>query len=389
MRLSSEKVEMKNFNEKRDVFLNLLKQEPDNTEKQSVAYGEMINAMTDDFRGMIQEESERMANERFDKLSNYAGSKLTAKEIQFFNALTTEVGYKDEKLLPEETIDRIFEDLSREHPFLAAINLKTTGLMARIIKSDVSGQVVWGKIFGEIKGQLDATFSEENINQSKATAFVVIPKDLKEHGPIWIERFVRAQIVEAFAYALEDKFINGTGNNQPIGLIRKVSKDVTITGGEYPEKVSSGTLTFANPETSKNELTEIMKKLSVKEKKDENGKPYRVNIRGQVCMLVSSADVWDVEGKFLVLTASGAWVTSMPYNVKIIESEVAPDGKAVFFTAKRYDAYIGGGMLVSQYQETLAMEDCDLYTAKQFAYGKADDDTSCLVYTLKLTEQGA
>lgn len=384
MKLGEKKLKLKNFEEKRDDFLGLLKSEPDNMEKQSAAYGDMINAMAEDFESLIQSESERMANEKFDKLSGYAGSKLTAREVQFFNELTTDVGYKEEILLPEETIDRIFEDLSREHPFLAAINIKTTGLMMRIIKSDVSGQVVWGKIFGEIKGQLDATFSEEEINQSKATAFVVVPKDLKEHGPVWVERFVRTQIVEAFAYALEDKYINGTGKDQPIGMIRQVGENVTMTGGEYPEKESSGVLTFADPYTAKDELTEVMKKLSVKEKKDPNGKPYRVNVRGQVYMLVSSSDVWDVEGKFLVLTAGGAWMTSMPYNIKIVESEVAPEGKAVFFTPKRYDAYIGGGLSIKQYNETLAMEDCDLYTAKQFAYGKADDDTSCLMYTLDI-----
>ena len=387
MKFNNEKVVLKNFEQKRDVFLGLLKNEPDNMEKQSVAYGEMINAMAEDFEVMIQEEAERQADAKFDKLSSYAGSKLTAKEIKFFNELTTDVGYKEEMLLPEETIDRIFEDLTREHPFLAAINLKTTGLMMRIIKSEVSGQVVWGKIFAEIKGQLDATFSEEYINQSKATAFVVVPKDLKEHGPVWVERFVRTQIVEAFAYALEDKYINGTGKDQPIGLIRQVGENVTVTGGEYPEKVSSGTLTFADAYTAKDELTDVMKKLSVKEKKDPNGKPYRVNVRGQVYMLVSSADVWDVEGRFLVLTSGGAWVTSMPYNIKIIESEVAPEGKAIFFTPKRYDAYIGGGLSINRYTETLAMEDCDLYTAKQFAFGRADDNTSCLVYDLNIPVQ--
>lgn len=389
MKLGTEKLKLKNFEEKRDVFLGIMKDEPENSEKQSAAYGEMISAMTEDFMQIIQDESEKKANEKFDKMSSNIGSRLSAKEVQFFNTTITESGFKDEKLLPEETIDRIFEDLTREHPFLTAINLKTTGLMMRIIKSDTSGQVVWGKIFGEIKGKLDAVFSEEEINQSKATAFVVLPKDIKQYGPVWIERFVRTQIVEAFAYAFEDKFINGTGNNEPIGMKRKVSKDVTVTGGEYPEKESSGDLTFATPTITKDELTNVMKKLSVKEKTDENGKPYRVNVRGQVYMLVSSADVWDVEGKFLVLTDSGAWVPCMPYGIKLIESELAPEGKAIFFTPKRYDAYIGGGLTIGEFKETLAMEDCDLYTAKQFAYGKADDNTSCLLYTLNLNQKGA
>lgn len=35
------------------------------------------------------------------------------------------VNYKEEKLLPEETIDRIFEDLTTNHPLLADLGIKT------------------------------------------------------------------------------------------------------------------------------------------------------------------------------------------------------------------------------------------------------------------------
>ncbi|WP_256089949.1 ribosomal protein bL12, partial [Staphylococcus aureus] len=40
---------------------------------------------------------------------------------------------------------------------------------------------------------------------------VVLPKDLNDFGPAWIERFVRVQIEEAFAVALETAFLKGTG----------------------------------------------------------------------------------------------------------------------------------------------------------------------------------
>ena len=69
----------------------------------------------------------------------------------------------------------MFDDLQSEHPLLS----KSTGLVTRIIKAEPTGQAVWGKIFGEIKGQLDAAFDEEEFKQSKLTCFVVIPDDLK------------------------------------------------------------------------------------------------------------------------------------------------------------------------------------------------------------------
>ncbi|MBO8759793.1 phage major capsid protein, partial [Staphylococcus aureus] len=81
------------------------------------------------------------------------------------------------------------------------------------------------------------------------TAFVVIPKDLKDFGPAWIESFVKIQIEEAFAVALEAAFLNGTGKDQPIGLIRQVQEGVSVSGGEYPKKDITSTLTFKDPKT--------------------------------------------------------------------------------------------------------------------------------------------
>ncbi|SUM33763.1 phage major capsid protein [Staphylococcus gallinarum] len=90
-----------------------------------------------------------------------------------------------------------------DHPLLKHINIERTGLRTRVIRSVTEGQVVWGKIFGEIRGQLEASFYEQDISLGKATAFVVVPKDLKDAGVQWVDRFVRAQIKEAFAVAIE------------------------------------------------------------------------------------------------------------------------------------------------------------------------------------------
>jgi len=54
---------------------------------------------------------------------------------------------------------------------------------------------------------------------------------LTNFGPAWVESFVRLQIQEAFAVAMELAFLSGTGKDQPVGLNRQVQKDVAITGG--------------------------------------------------------------------------------------------------------------------------------------------------------------
>lgn len=371
IKLNSDKFNMKNFAEKREVFINLVNEKAEQ-EKQDAAYLDMVNAMADDARLA----AENAANKKFDELNSFSNKGLSAEEVKFFNAIDTEVGYKEEKLLPQTTIDKIFEDLIAERPLLQEIGLQTTGLRMRILKSDPSGQAVWGKIFGEIKGQLDAAFSEEEITQSKLTAFVVVPNDLLEYGPVWVERFVRAQITEAFAIALEAAFVTGDGNEKPIGLNRQVQEGVTVSGGVYPEKATAGTLTFADAETTVQELTGVMKSLSVK----ENGK--LVNISGKVILLVNPADSWDVKSKYTSLNANGVYITALPFNLRVVESEFVPAKRVIAFVAERYDAYVGGGINIKGFDQTLALEDCTLYTAKQFAYGKAEDDNTAKVYIL-------
>ncbi|ELB27731.1 phage major capsid protein [Enterococcus faecium] len=367
MKLSNE------FKTIRDNFLAAVNNnEP--AEKQNELYGAMLDELLNEAKKQARAEAEGLI------AANPADAKLSARERKFFNAVTTDVGYKEEKLLPQETIDRIFENLTTAHPLLAEIGMVNAGLRLKFLKSETSGVAVWGNIYGEIKGQLDAAFSEEEAIQNKLTAFVVIPKDLKDFGPAWIESFVSTQIDEAFAVALEAAFLAGDGNGKPIGLNRQVQAGVAITGGVYPEKTSIGDLTFADSATTVKELTNVYKHHST----DEKGRAVAVD--GKVVMVVNPADAWDVKRQYTSLNAQGVYVTALPYNLKIVESLAQVSEKVVTFVSGRYDAYIGGGITLRKYDQTLAIEDMDLYTAKQFAYGKAKDDKAAAVWGLKVNE---
>ncbi|MFC0232747.1 phage major capsid protein [Vagococcus entomophilus] len=363
------------FKEKRQAMLDAITN-GESTEKQ----GELYSALMDE----MVNEAKKQARGEIDSLlaSNPADEKLAAGTRKFFNEINTEVGYKEETLLPQETIDRIFEDLTTNHPLLNRIGLRDAGLRLKFLKSETSGVAVWGKIFGEIKGQLDAAFSEEEAIQSKLTAFVVVPKDLEQFGPAWIETFVRTQIDEAFAVALEAAFLAGTGKDQPIGLNRQVQADVTVTGGEYPKKEASGKLTFADAKTTVNELTDVYKLHSTNEKNKT------VAVDGLVTMVVNPVDAWEVKKQYTSLNAQGIYVTALPYNLDIVESIAQVSGEVTTFVQGRYDAYVGGGVTVKKYDQTLAIEDMDLFTAKQFVYGKAKDNKVAAIWTLELTPAG-
>lgn len=340
---------------------------------QAEAYENMLNELFEETKKQAKLEAEKATD------LTTADKQLNASDRKFYNEINKEVGYKEEKLIPEETIDRIFENLKTEHPLLSAIGLKNAGLRLKFLKSETKGQAVWGKIFGEIKGQLDAAFSDETAIQNKLTAFVVLPKDLTDFGPAWIERFVRTQIEEAFAVALEAGFLTGTGKEQPIGLNRQVQEGVSVQGGIYPEKESFSTLTFKDPETTVKELTKVFKHHST----DDKGLP--VMVKGNVYMVVNPSDAFDIQAQYTHLNAQGVYVTALPFNLTVVESVAQEAGKVLTFVKGRYDAYLGGGINLKKFDQTFALEDLDLYTAKQFAYGKAKDNKAAAVHTLSLT----
>ena len=65
----------------------------------------------------------------------------------------------------------------KSRPLLQHIGLRNAGIRLKFLKSTQTGEAVWGKINGEIQGQLKQAFNEEEAIQNKLTAFVVIPKD--------------------------------------------------------------------------------------------------------------------------------------------------------------------------------------------------------------------
>lgn len=360
-------------------YAEVVKNEASTEEEIEKAWSEMQDALVNSLTAQITNQVATM-NADNNVLASRGANVLTSTEMKFFNEVVQSDGFTSEVILPETTVDRIFEDLTTEHPFLSEINLKNAGLLTRIIKSDAEGIAVWGKVFGDIKGQLDAAFDEENITQSKLTAFVVLPKDLEKFGPAWVEMYVRAQITETFAVALEKAFINGAGpaKDEPIGLIRDLEAPVDPTNG-HAKKEIAGTLTFADSETTVKELSGVMKNLSTK----SNGKS--VNIAGKVVLVVNPVDAWDVKAQYTFLNANGTYVTALPYNLRIVESVFQEQGELLAFVNDRYDAYTGGGVQINKFDQTLALEDCNLYTAKQFAFGKAEDNKAAAIYKLEVT----
>ncbi|KXY35759.1 HK97 family phage major capsid protein [Bacillus sp. 196mf] len=370
---------MENFEAKKQAYMNLVKAEDTKMEDLSAAFDDMFDTLVTDLSEKISAQA-RIEAQDAQILTSRGQNVLTSEERKFFNTVVQDGGFKDDSILPYTTQERVFEDLVTEHPLLEAIGMQDLGAVTKFIYSDATKAYAWGELFGDIRGQINAAFREEQIGQLKLTAFSAIPNDMLELGPVWVERYVRTLLVESYSVGLEFGFVNGGGSvaHQPVGLM----KDVNATTGAVTDKKSSGTLTFApseNGEVIAGELYEVVKALSV----DGKGKSRKV--LNKIVMVVNPVDAIGVQARNTIQTANGQWVMALPYNIQTVESEEVPVGKALFFVKGQYIAAIAGGYKLKKFDQTLAIEDATLYTIKQFANGKPKDNKAALVYDLKIS----
>src|SRR5690625_1236282 len=372
------KKKMENFNAKKDAYTKLLKDENATPEQLQNAVDEMFVALQEDLTEKITAEAR---NNSLDTqvLVSRGSHVLTSEETAFYNKVVEDGGFNDESIFPESVQDRIFEGLVKDRPQLKAIGLQDLGAVTKFIYSDPTLAYAWKEIFGDITGQVNAAFRDEKITQLKLTAFGAIPNDMLELGPVWIDRYMVTLLIESLAAGLEYGLVNGRGpaQDEPIGLLKDVDPDT----GAVTDKESSGTLTFSPSDKGEvvvGELYGVLKELST----DADGK-YR-KVLNKVVMVVNPIDLLAVNARHTIQNDAGTFVTNLPYNLTVIDSEEIPVGKAVFFVKGEYIAAIAGGYKLKKFDQTLAIEDATLYTIKRFANGRPKDNKAALVYDLDI-----
>lgn len=365
------------FNEAKNNLASTLSNAEATQEQQNAALQEYFDVLQSEVSNAVHKQVNSDMTDR-NILQSRGQNVLTSEEMKFFNSVVEDSGFAEDSILPVTTQERVFDDLKEEHPLLAAIGLKNLGAVTRYITSDPTKAFAWGPLFGEIKGQVSAAFGEESVTTLKLTAFAVIPNDMLDLGPVWVERFTRTLLVESYSVGLEYGFVNGKGPtaNEPVGLMKDVSDIGAVT-----DKVSSGTLTFAPSERGEviaGELYGVVKALSV------DGKEKNRKVLNKITMVVNPVDAIAVQARNTIQTANGQWVTALPYNIKQVESEEIPVGKALFFVQGEYHAHLAGSYQLKKFDQTLAIEDATLYTIKQFANGKPKDNKAALLYDLNI-----
>lgn len=282
-----------------------------------------------------------------------------------------------DKAMPKTVIDAVFEDLVKDHPLLDAIDfVNTTGLTEFIVNRGSKQLATWGKICSEIKTELAGDIDVVQLGMNKLSAFVPVCKSMLIIGPEWLDRYVRAMLYDALAYGLEEGIINGTGVDQPIGMIRDIEA-AHSDGQPYAEKKAVALADFGVAA-----LGEQLAKLAL----DRNKRPRKV---GELLLIYNPLDYYTkIAPATRMLTSGGAWVDNLPYPVRLIESEQVPQNKVILGRAGGY--FMGLGLpkegRIEYSDEYHFLEDERVYLIKLLGGGFPKDNSSFVVLDITKTK---
>jgi len=301
--------------EAKELFNGVSAREDATPEEVNNALEMYVTAIAEDAGAQVRSEYEELKNVTDNQVLQARGIPvLTAEETKFYNEVSKAGGFDDNTVWPETIFERIFEDIQKDHPILKLVRFSATVGLTKVIRSRRKGVAVFGPLHKDLEGQLDAEFGAMEYTQLALTAFFLISKDTLTLGPRWINRYVHLCLTEAVRDIWAQKIIAGTGNNEPIGLLKDM--DGAVVGGVYPDKAAIGTLTLVDSKTTINEMAGMMKGLSKyvrKISKVDTGKEKYRNIEGKVYLITNPVNYYDVVARTTVQVDSGAFVTKLPW----------------------------------------------------------------------------
>jgi len=311
---------------------------------------------------------------------------LTSKETKWYErviealksenpkqAFTSIIGTDNEDaLMPTTIIEDVYKDLEDEHPILKAINFQNVGYLTKWVLNDHTAQsAVWGVVTAEITKEITSSFKVIDINQSKLSAYAIIEQGMLDLGPTFLDGYIRRCLAEALACGLEKAIVSGNGVNQPVGLIKDIHEGVSYsTSTGYPDKVKETVKAFT-PE----EYGALVAKLAV----NENGKAKKF---GKVWLICNQVDyLTKIMPATTVLNNNGTYVNNLfPVPTEVIISNELDTGDAVLCLLDEYFLGVGGSKngVIEYSDEYKFIEDQRAFKIKQYAAGRATDNTSAL-----------
>lgn len=382
---------MKNLDvlqQKKADIANKLRQSMENNNEEEFA--KAFEEYTDILQEAVMAEAKGLVKAADNQILAGRGVRvLTSDERQYYEKVIEAMRSNNPKqalsgfgdVLPKTVIDAVFEDITENHPLLAAINFENAEALVEYLYSSMDGRfkAVWGKLCGEITQEVSASFHKLSFGQNKLSAFVPVCKAMLDLGPEWLDRYVRTILYEAIANGLEDGVINGRGVAEgaqnpsdyiyePIGMIRDLSDFNVATG--YAAKATV-TVTDFSPES----YGTLISQLAV----GPNGLNRTVT---EVLLVVNPVDyLTKVFPATTYQTPQGGFVKDIfPFPTRVVQSAYVEQGKAILGIGNRYLAVLGTGKdgRIEYSDEYKFLEDERYYLIKLYGTGRPLDNNSFL-----------
>ncbi len=335
------------------------------------AFAQAFNDLADNLQQAVMAEARGlMASADNTILAGRGVRQLTNEENKYYQRLTDALRSSNPKqaltsmddVLPKTIIDTIFEDIMDEHPLLDMIDFQNTGALTEILVSTTSGVAAWGELTAAITAELGAAFDLISLGKMKLSAFLPVAKAMLDLGPVWLDRYVRAILVEALSTQLEAGGVDGDGDEKPIGMTRALSGAVD---GVYPRKAAT-VITKFDPAT----MGALLNTISTGPNSKRRAVP-------KLLLVVNPADYYTkVFPATTILQPDGTYRNNVfPYPTDVVISPAVPSNHAVLGLASKYFMGLGtskGGKLEFS-DEYKFLEDQRVYLIKLYGNGKPLD----------------
>lgn len=290
---------------------------------------------------------------------------ITNSEMKYFNEAAEKQKIEGlDTVFPTTIIETVMTDLAENHPLLSAIETRFTEAAIKYVYGDPAvAKAYWDVIPSDIRQILIGAFKSLDMSVSKLSGYIALPKGYFKLGPTWLANYVTTFLREVMQASLEEAVVNGDGKLKPIGMMRKLSGAID---GVYPPKTAVA-ITALTPITLGGPRALLAKEKML------NG-PLSLVVNPVTSATVVAPNL------FFQNTTDGSWMQlPLPYDITVIESYAVPEGKAVLGNAKNYLLAVAGDLELNKYDQTLAIEDMDLYIAKMFATGIAKNANAFVV----------
>ena len=363
--------------------LDKLKQEKDNLRNalaEAVRAGDeaQIGTAMDDWMQFVsdtvmQEASGMIAATDRNILAARGIRQLTTEETKFYENFIANARQDAQTVitnitgdLPQTVIDNVMEDMKAAYPLLDLIDFVNTGAAIKwVLNAQGAQAAAWGELNEAITKDLAGAIQIVDMTQRKLTAYMFTTQDMLALGPEWVDRYVRAVLVDSLSAGLETGMVDGNGLKTPIGMTRAFTGSLNPSTG-YARKSATSVVTL--------DPTTYGALLSMLATDGNTGKQRAVS---RVVLIVNPADYFTkIMPATTVLTPMGTYVTGvLPFPTDVVQSVGVPSGHAVLGIAKKYFMGVGtgkGGKL--EYSDDYKfLEDLRTYKIKFYGMGRPYD----------------